>query len=94
MGSGLSRSGPEAAAAAAQAKEIFNVIDVNHDRKLSLEELVLAAAKDSEAAEEWNEARITNSFRAFDKNNDGYLDEKEFAAALASRPRSNAPMPA
>lgn len=85
MGSGFSKSsgGAEAAAAAAQAAEIFKVIDINGDHKLTVDELILAA-RDADVADEWTESRIKNTFSSFDTNKDDYLDEKEFSAALAA----------
>lgn len=59
----------------------FEQIDHNQDKKLSVAELVAAAAEHRIAAD-WPEARIKETVAKFDQDGDGFLDQSEWNAAF------------
>jgi len=61
----------------------FERMDKDHDRQLSLEEFKAGLAPRSQAVVY---QRLPAQFRALDKDQSGYLEGAEFAAAPISRP--------
>ena len=88
MGSGTSK---KVTPVGGDADKIFKQVDQNKDGKLSVTELVDAAAKyGKDAQKEWPEAKIKATIRKHDANGDGLLDKKEWKAALTALAKEGA----
>lgn len=76
MGGGTSQP-----ASSKEVDWVFEQLDMNKDKRLSVEELVAAAVSQKVAAD-WPEARIKETVATFDKDGDGLLNQEEWHAAF------------